>query len=125
MEIAVVVLGHLDVAVHGEPVGMYVGDAHKDGHHQSAVVEIFVFLYFLHNDHLAVSSGHDRIFRIAVEESDGAAEEVDDNQRENRCDAAHDIERQEATILQQKEQQAIEYGVACQCEEKRISALAV
>ena len=125
VEIAVVVLGHLDVAVHGKPVGMYVGDAHKDGHHQSAVVEIFVFLYFLHNDHLAVSSGHDRIFRIAVEESDGAAEEVDDNQRENRCDAAHDIERQEATILQQKEQQAIEYGVACQCEEKRISALAV
>ena len=117
VEIAVVVLGHLDIAVHGKPVGMYVGDAHKDGHHESAVVEIFVFLHFLHNDHLAVSSGHDRIFRVAIEESDGAAEEVDDNQRENRCDAAYDIERQEATILQQKEQQAIEYGVACQGEE--------
>ena len=40
-------------------------------------------------------------------------------------DAAHDVERQEATILQEEEQQSVEYGVARQCENKRICSLAV
>ena len=38
--------------------------AHKDANHQTAIMEIFVLIYFFYNDNLAVGRGYDNLFGL-------------------------------------------------------------
>ena len=46
-EVAIVMTHHFHDAFDGEPVGVHVGYRHKDAHHLTAVVEVFIFLPLL------------------------------------------------------------------------------
>ena len=73
------VADQLDSAVNRNPVGMYIDDVHEDGDHQTAVMEVFIFVYFLYYHDLAVGRSDDYSFRIAFEPAYGTSEEVDHN----------------------------------------------
>lgn len=45
-------------SVYRIPVGMYIGDVHENGNHQSAVMEIFVFVHLLNYHDTSVGRSH-------------------------------------------------------------------
>ena len=85
--VAVVVSYGLHLAVNGEPVGVYVEEAHEDAHHDAALVEVDVLVDFLDHYYASVCRRyHESRCVFFGEEADGAAEEVDDD----AVDGAHD-----------------------------------
>ena len=79
MEIAVLMLYLLNKSIYRIPVGVNVRKRHKYGNHLPPVVEIFVFLDLLNNDHLSIGRSYDKIFRFTFKAAYGTTEEVDDN----------------------------------------------
>ena len=63
-------------SVYRIPVGMYIGDVHENGNHQSAVMEIFVFIHLLNYHDTSVGRSHYGFFRISFEQSNRAAEKI-------------------------------------------------
>ena len=76
-ELAVLMADMGHDSVDGVPVGMDIGDAHEDGNHEAAVVEIFVFIDFFDDYDCAVSGCDDYAVGVAAKDADGASEEVD------------------------------------------------
>jgi hypothetical protein len=76
MEVTVVMLDHLNGAIHRNPVGMHIEQAHKDTYHYTFVVEVFCLLDFLHYYHFTISRSNDDTFGIALETADGTLEKV-------------------------------------------------
>ncbi len=64
-------LHELHFAVHREPVGMNVPEAHEDGNHQAAVVEIRRIVYFFYDHNLAVGWSHHQILGVLYVEVAG------------------------------------------------------
>ena len=80
VEVAVLVMDELHLAVDRKPVGVHVEQTHEDGNHQSAVVEVFVLLDFLYDNHLAVGRCHDNLGCIFLTKiSDRTFEEIKHN----------------------------------------------
>ena len=56
---------------------MHVDQTHEDGHHEAAVVEVFILFHFFDDYHLAVGRRYHHFLRILTEETYRATEEVD------------------------------------------------
>ena len=87
MEVAVVVGYGLHFAVNGEPVGVYVEEAHEDAHHDATLVEVDILVDFLDYYYAAIGWSYYQARCVFFgKEAYGAAEEVDDD----AVDGAHD-----------------------------------
>ena len=64
MIVAVKMSDELHLAVDREPVGMDIYNAHEDGNHQTAVMEIFILVNLLNDNNLSVGWCHDNILGI-------------------------------------------------------------
>ena len=62
---------------------MYVSDGHKHRHHETAVVEIFVFFYFFNHDNTPVSRSNHHVVGVAREDAHGATEEINHDAVDN------------------------------------------
>ena len=62
---------------HGKPVGVYVGHRHKDRHHQTAIVEVFIFFHFFNHHNATIGRSHHHIVGVAWEDAHGTTEEID------------------------------------------------
>ena len=78
--VAVLMMNKLHFSVDRKPVGMHVQRTHEDRNHQTLIVEIFVFLGFLHYHNLAVGRRHDQFLRITIVIADRTAVEVQSHQ---------------------------------------------
>ena len=76
MEVSFVVYDFFHDSFNGKPVGMHVGDGHKDGDHQSAVVEVLVFFHFFNHHDSSVCRCDHSSFRVSSKLSNGTTEEV-------------------------------------------------
>lgn len=85
MKIAVLVLDHLDNAVNRKPIGVDVPQRHKDGDHDAFVMKIFILHCLFKYDYCSVGGCDNQSFRVTVEETDGAAEEVKEDDVNGRC----------------------------------------
>jgi hypothetical protein len=67
----------LHLSINGEPIGMYIEQAHKDADHQTLVVEILCLFYFLNDHHFAIGGSHyDTLCVISGKIANGTAEEI-------------------------------------------------
>ena len=94
MKVSVMVFHQPYGSVHRNPVGMYVGQAHEYGNHQSAVMEIFVFVHLFYHDDFTVGRSYDNVFRVPFETSDRASEEIDYDKVDDRAYGCRNIERE-------------------------------
>ena len=91
--VAVLMNDELHLSIDGEPVGMHVPGTHKDGDHQSLVVEILMFIHFLDDHDAAVGRSHHHFRGVAVEVADRTAVEVQGNEPHRAEDDDEDPER--------------------------------
>jgi hypothetical protein len=79
MIVTVLMVHKLHTSVHRIPVGMYVEGTHKNTDHQSLIVEIGFFLYFLDDYDSAVCRSHHDILGITAKITDGTTIKINDN----------------------------------------------
>ena len=124
LETAVVMLDELDGAIGGNPVGMDVEQAHEDAHHQTPVVEVFVLLHLLHYHDLAVGRSHDNALGVAIEDTDGTAEEVDDDEIDDATQCQDDPEYRALETKHMSREQT-QQGKRDSAQDERVRAFAV
>ena len=94
MESAVLVLHHLHLTIHGEPVGMYVEEAHKDTYHDAFPMEILVLLHLFYHYHPAISRRHHEVVGvIGTKQAYRTAEKVEHNAPYRTKNHGKDVER--------------------------------
>lgn len=108
VEVSFVVHHFFHDAFDGEPVGVDVGDGHKDGNHQSAVVEIFILFDLFNHHNLSVGSSDDGSFCFSAKLSNGTTEEVQHDAIEDGRDGEDAIEGNEVRVLEKIKEDAVE-----------------
>ena len=104
---------------------MYICYAHKDGHHQTAIMEIFILVYLFNDYDFTIRRSNDSVLRFAIKHTYGATEKVYDNCSNYCGNAKENIERHEGNILEEKEKQGIEHRIYTQGEDKGVCAFMV
>lgn len=99
------------------PVGVYINQTHEYRYHDTAVVEVFVFLHFFHHYDFTVGRSYHDFLRFLSEQTDGAAEEVHEYAIYYEADDRYYVKRNFAfqsevkgSVDSQNQNQA-----ACQC----------
>ena len=100
-EVTIVMTHHFHDAFDGEPVGVHVGYRHKDAHHFTAVVEVFIFFHFFDDNDLTIGRSHDHILSFAGKDSHRTSEEIDDDGEYDDKNSEDDIESERATLKKQ------------------------
>ena len=92
---------HFHDAFDGEPVGVHVGYRHKDAHHLTAVVEVFIFFHFFDDNDFTIGRSHDHILCFAGKDSHRTSEEIDDDGEYDDKNSEDNIESERATLKKQ------------------------
>ena len=76
--VAVLMLYQLHMTVDRKPVGMHVEEAHEYRYHDTALMEILVFIHFLYHHHLAVGRSHNEVVGVVdIQKPLRTAEEIE------------------------------------------------
>ena len=112
---------YLHCAIHGNPVGMHIEEAHEDAHHDATVMEIFIFLHLFHHHYLTIGRSHHHAIRLAREQTYGTLEEIEQNSIEDYAQEEQDLEEQ--THRKQQVNQTIKCKESTQCPHQRVCTL--
>ena len=72
-------IADFNFTVNWKPVGVYIKEAHKNRHHDTAIMEVGILVYFFNHHNLAIGRSHNHLLCLSIEHTDGTAKEVNDD----------------------------------------------